>query len=85
MKIIIEGKDCYLTRIDPSRNMYRFYRLSLYEDLFGKVIFIRRWGRIGTKGSGRVVRMTFETLEAALLDFRLWRSRKEGRGYICIQ
>lgn len=40
-----------LTRIDPSRNMARFYAVSIEPSLFGDVALVRRWGRIGTHGS----------------------------------
>ncbi|HTW72940.1 MAG TPA: WGR domain-containing protein [Acetobacteraceae bacterium] len=34
-----------LHRIDPARNMRRFYRLDLQRDLFGTWDLIREWGR----------------------------------------
>jgi len=37
-------------RIDPAKNAYRFYTLSLEPTLFGDVALVRRWGRIGTRG-----------------------------------
>lgn len=37
-------------RIDPTRNMARFYLLSLEPTLFGDVALLRHWGRIGTRG-----------------------------------
>ena len=40
----------YLERIEPSRNMARFYALEIEADLFGHVLAVRRWGRIGTVG-----------------------------------
>lgn len=40
----------HLCRIDPERNMRRFYRLSLQPDLFGGCTLIREWGRIGSGG-----------------------------------
>ncbi len=36
-----------LYRIDPARNMQRFYRLDIQPDLFGNQCLIREWGRIG--------------------------------------
>ena len=39
-----------LKRIDPSRNMRRFYRLSVQPDLFGGACLVREWGRIGLRG-----------------------------------
>ena len=37
-------------RIDPARNMRRFYRLSVQRDLFGRASLVREWGRIGFRG-----------------------------------
>ena len=37
-------------RIDPSRNMLRFYQLELLPDMFGGVLLIREWSRIGSRG-----------------------------------
>lgn len=36
-----------LIRIDPTRNMYRYYTLRYEQDLFGQWVLIRQWGRIG--------------------------------------
>lgn len=40
----------HFRRIDASRNMARFYMLSLEPTLFGEVAILRHWGRIGTRG-----------------------------------
>ena len=37
----------YLRRIDPERHMARFYALAVDRDLFGQVLLMRQWGRIG--------------------------------------
>ena len=39
-----------LHRIDPTQNMRRFYRLDMQPDLFGGVLLVRQWGRIGAEG-----------------------------------
>ncbi|WP_298948439.1 WGR domain-containing protein [uncultured Paracoccus sp.] len=39
-----------LTRIEPDRNMARFYRVEVTADLFGGRQIIRHWGRVGTHG-----------------------------------
>lgn len=44
----------HLHRIDPARNMARFYRLSMGPSLFGDVCLVREWGRIGTSGRVRI-------------------------------
>ena len=35
-----------LHRIDPAKDMARFYRLDVQPDLLGGWTFIREWGRI---------------------------------------
>jgi len=42
--------DVQMRRIDPARNMRRFYRLSVQRDLFGRASLVREWGRIGVRG-----------------------------------
>ena len=44
----------HLERIDASRNMARFYRLSVEPSLFGDAALVREWGRIGTLGRRRL-------------------------------
>lgn len=39
-----------LKRIDPERNMRRFYRMSVQGELFGGASLVREWGRIGFRG-----------------------------------
>lgn len=36
-----------LIRIDPARNMYRYYMLRYEQDLFGQWVLVRQWGRVG--------------------------------------
>lgn len=68
-----------LTRVDPKRNMARFYELSLQPTLFGETSLVRRWGRIGREG--RALVETHATDEAAVEALARWRRRKERRGY----
>jgi predicted DNA-binding WGR domain protein len=35
---------------DPERRVARFYSLMIERDLFGRVVLVRNWGRIGTNG-----------------------------------
>ncbi|RWK63665.1 MAG: WGR domain-containing protein, partial [Mesorhizobium sp.] len=48
----------YIEHMDASRNMARFYAMSIDETLFGQTCLIRRWGRIGT--TGRMVQHSFD-------------------------
>ena len=43
-----------LVRIRPERNEWRFYRMEVWPDLFGRALLMRQWGRIGTEGSRRL-------------------------------
>ena len=47
-----------LTRIRPERNEWRFYRMEVWPDLFGRALLVRQWGRIGTEGRRRQDRGT---------------------------
>ena len=42
--------DVHLIRIDPARNVPRFYRLDVQPDLFGGFAVVKEWGRIGARG-----------------------------------
>lgn len=43
----------YLTRIDPDRNLARFYIVAVQGDLFAEHVVMREWGRIGQPGTVR--------------------------------
>lgn len=43
-----------LFRINPTRNMARFYLLTVEPTLFGGSSLMRCWGRIGTKGQLKI-------------------------------
>lgn len=72
----------YLTRHDPDRNMARFYALEVAPDLFGGVVLLRHWGRIG--GKGRTCRQWFATPAEAWAEAAHWQARKERRGYAVV-
>lgn len=44
----------HLRRIEPAKNMRRFYLMTVQRDLFGGASLIREWGRIGSSGQMRV-------------------------------
>jgi predicted DNA-binding WGR domain protein len=75
----LEPEPLHLRRIDPARNLRRFYALCTQPTLFGEMSLIRNWGRIGT--SGKTMVQTFdgraETIEAFV---RLERAKRR-RGY----
>ena len=39
-----------LHRTEPGQVVARFYSLMIERDLFGRVVLVRNWGRIGTNG-----------------------------------
>ena len=68
-----------LRRVEPARNMARFYSLDVERDLFGRVVLVRRWGRIGTAGKVRLDE--YEGEGAALAALHALQQRKVRRGY----
>ncbi len=68
-----------LRRVDPARNMRRFYSLDVERDLFGKVVLVRRWGRIGQAGKVRLDEFGTEGEARAAMDGL--ELRKVRRGY----
>lgn len=68
-----------LHRLDPTVNMARFYALSLENSLFGDILLVRRWGRIGTHG--RVRLDWFENPADAANELTRIASVKARRGY----
>ena len=43
-----------LRRLEPEQNVARFSSLLIERDLFGRIVLVRQWGRIGSKGRERV-------------------------------
>lgn len=69
----------YLTRIDRSRNMARFYAMTLHPTLFGEVALLRVWGRTGR--AGQSLMQTFDDgVAAGQAQARLERAKRR-RGY----
>lgn len=72
--------DMHLERIDPERNLWRWYHLSVQPTLFGDWMLLRQWGRIGNRHGQ--ARMTFFDDEAdARLALSAFAARKHRRGY----
>ena len=70
----------YLYRIQPDRNCYRYYELSLQPGLFQEWSLRRSWGRIGTKGRDKTV--WFASREKAEQFCERKRREKLRRGYL---
>ena len=68
-----------LRRVEADTNGHRFYAVMIERDLFGRVLLVRRWGRIGTRGRARPEEHPSETEAAAAMD-RL-AAAKRRRGY----
>ena len=68
-----------LRRIDPEQNLSRFYTLVIERDLFGQVVLVRSWGRIGARGR-EIVEPYLDELEAGSALGRI-AARKRRRGY----
>jgi len=69
----------YVERTDSSRNMARFYAMSIEPNLFGDACLIRRWGRIGTKG--QMMTHHFDREKDAVILFLDLLRQKRSRGY----
>ena len=69
-----------LTRIRPEKNERRFYALALTADLFGNVVLMRHWGRIGTGGKQR--EDIFSDFSSAAESLMRLARKKRRRGYV---
>lgn len=69
-----------LRRIDPNKNMHRFYRMQLQPDLFGGCLLVREWGRIGTHGRCRSDLYSDEG--KAVMAMMALQEMKQKRGYV---
>jgi predicted DNA-binding WGR domain protein len=69
----------HLQRIDPARNMRRFYRLDVQPDLLDGFAVAKEWGRIGARG--RVVGEWHITEAQAVAAAQHQAERKRRRGY----
>jgi predicted DNA-binding WGR domain protein len=70
----------HLHRIDPRRNMRRFYALTVQPTLFGGASLVRCWGRIGTAGQSLVE--TFDKPADTITAFARLERTKRRRGYL---
>lgn len=80
----IPGMPCdryslYAERLDPEKNMARFYAMEISSSLFGQTCLARRWGRIGSMGQAKLHH--FEREKDAIERFLDIARRKRARGY----
>jgi len=69
-----------LERCDRTRNMARYYVLSLEPSLFGDTALVRQWGRLGQPGRQRID--LFRQRAHAVETLESWFARKKRRGYV---
>lgn len=77
--MISQPYQLYVERSDASRNMARYYAMSIERNLFGDICLLRKWGRIGAKGQMMVHHFGREE-EAVHLFLELLRQKRK-RGY----
>ena len=75
--------DMHLHRVDPDRNMARFYLMSVQPNLFGEWALVREWGRIGS--AGRLVSVLFVSEQEAAQAMAQHTDAKLRRGYEVVQ
>ena len=68
-----------LERVDRSKNMARYYVLSVEPTLFAELSLVRRWGRIG--GAERTRIDLHASPPHAQIALNTWLERKQRRGY----
>jgi predicted DNA-binding WGR domain protein len=71
----------YLRRINPGRNMSRYYAVDVEVDLFGCTLLVRRWGRTGRAGEGQQRTDEHVSEEAAAQALEQLARAKTRRGY----
>lgn len=68
-----------LRRIDPDKNMARFYQVDVSPTLFGEWAVVRRWGRIGSVG--RELEVWYPEAASASTIVQRLVAAKRRRGY----
>ena len=69
-----------LERIDPTKNVARYYVLSVEATLFARNTLVRRWGRMGSTARQRLEFV--DSRDSAGLALETWLARKRRRGYL---
>ncbi|WP_106754630.1 WGR domain-containing protein [Pannonibacter phragmitetus] len=79
LDMITQPYQLYIERKDASKNMARFYAMSIAPTLFGDICLTRRWGRIGSQG--QTMEHNFPREEEAVAMFLALLRLKRQRGY----
>lgn len=77
--MVTQPYQLYVERKDQTKNMARFYAMSIEPTLFGELCLIRRWGRIGSRG--QTMAHHFDRDEDAVHLFLDLTRQKRARGY----
>ncbi len=67
-----------LHRRNPEEGIARFYSLMIERDLFGRVVLVRNWGRIGTNGRELVEEFAGEIEAGQALEVVAQAKRRRG-------
>lgn len=76
--MITQPYHLYIERIEPEKNMARFYTLTVQPTLFGEMSLVRCWGRIGTHGQQKLHVCEDEKRAIELFLKLLLQKRKRG-------
>ena len=79
MQLTLFVDSASLVRIRPEINEWRYYRVAVWPDLFGRALLVRHWGRIGTEGHRRLD--PYPDAGAALNALAQLAGAKRRRGY----
>ncbi len=71
-----------LRRVDDARNLRRFYHLEIAVDLFGDVLLVKQWGRIGKCGRMAARRYDDAVLAGEALKKQV--DKKSRKGYAVV-
>ena len=69
-----------LNRVDPARNMARYYRVAIEPTLFGGSAVVRDWGRIGWSARRRLD--LYDDVDQAVAAAERLLQGKLRRGYV---
>lgn len=79
MQLTLFPEAVTLTRIQPALNERRYYQIEIQVDLFGTIVLVRRWGRIGHTCRTRLE--PHRDFGSALDALATLARRKRQRGY----
>jgi predicted DNA-binding WGR domain protein len=70
--------DVLLRRVEPEQKVARFYALMIERDLFGRIVLVRQWGQVGTRGRERLDEHTSEDEAAKAMNKLAAAKRRHG-------